>query len=122
MSARSWLRATVAAICIVCAAGCGGGGGSDAVTVFAAASLKSTFTDLGAQMEKDNPGTQVAFNFAGSSDLVTQLTQGGLDEELAGRMVARFPKEDVAARAWEAHVRRPVGRGRARRRRPAVDR
>ena len=46
------------------------------VTVFAAASLKSTFTDLGTQFEKDNPGTKVAFNFAGSSDLVAQLTQG----------------------------------------------
>ncbi|WP_137147721.1 molybdate ABC transporter substrate-binding protein [Mycolicibacterium sp. CR10] len=46
------------------------------VTAFAAASLKSTFTDLGAQFEKDNPGTKVTFNFAGSSDLVAQLTQG----------------------------------------------
>src|SRR4029079_18698654 len=45
------------------------------ITVFAAASLKATFTELGAQMEKDNPGTKVTFNFAGSSDLVTQLTQ-----------------------------------------------
>ncbi|NVN52254.1 molybdate ABC transporter substrate-binding protein [Mycolicibacterium hippocampi] len=46
------------------------------VTVFAAASLKSTFTELGARFEKDHPGTTVTFNFAGSSDLVTQLTQG----------------------------------------------
>lgn len=46
------------------------------VTVFAAASLKSTFTELGKQFEKDNSGTHVAFSFAGSSDLVTQLTQG----------------------------------------------
>lgn len=46
------------------------------ITVFAAASLKSTFTELGARFEKDNPGTTVAFNFAGSSDLVAQLTQG----------------------------------------------
>lgn len=46
------------------------------VTVFAAASLKSTFTELGTQFEKDNPGTKVTFNFAGSSDLVAQLTQG----------------------------------------------
>ena len=44
--------------------------------MFAAASLKSTFTELGTQFEKDNPGTKVTFNFAGSSDLVTQLTQG----------------------------------------------
>jgi molybdate transport system substrate-binding protein len=46
------------------------------ITVFAAASLKATFTELGARYERDNPGATVAFNFAGSSDLVTQLTQG----------------------------------------------
>jgi len=46
------------------------------VTVFAAASLKSTFTELGAEFEKAHPGTTVTFNFAGSSDLVAQLTQG----------------------------------------------
>jgi molybdate transport system substrate-binding protein len=31
---------------------------------------------LGKQFEKDNPGAGVTFSFAGSSDLVTQLTQG----------------------------------------------
>nr|WP_296770550.1 molybdate ABC transporter substrate-binding protein [Rhodococcus sp. (in: high G+C Gram-positive bacteria)] len=46
------------------------------ITVFAAASLKSTFTELGATFEAEHPGTNVEFNFAGSSDLVTQLTQG----------------------------------------------
>ncbi|MFB1299225.1 molybdate ABC transporter substrate-binding protein [Mycobacterium sp. pW049] len=46
------------------------------LTVFAAASLKSTFTELGARFEDDNPGTTVTFNFAGSSDLVAQLSQG----------------------------------------------
>ena len=44
--------------------------------VFAAASLKQTFTDIGEQFKTDHPGTDVEFNFAGSSDLVTQLTQG----------------------------------------------
>jgi molybdate transport system substrate-binding protein len=44
--------------------------------VFAAASLKSTFTAIGDQFERDNPGSSVEFSFAGSSDLVTQLTQG----------------------------------------------
>lgn len=46
------------------------------ITVFAAASLKSTFTELGNQFQEDNAGTRVTFSFAGSSDLVTQLTQG----------------------------------------------
>jgi molybdate transport system substrate-binding protein len=47
-----------------------------AIVVFAAASLKSTFTAIGEQFETDNPGATVEFSFAGSSDLVTQLTQG----------------------------------------------
>ncbi|HVQ52849.1 MAG TPA: molybdate ABC transporter substrate-binding protein [Mycobacterium sp.] len=46
------------------------------VIVFAAASLKKTFTDIGEQFKTDNPGASVEFSFAGSSDLVTQLTQG----------------------------------------------
>jgi len=46
------------------------------ITVFAAASLKSTFTELGERFKTDNPGTNVTFSFAGSSDLVTQLTGG----------------------------------------------
>lgn len=46
------------------------------ITVFAAASLKKTFTELGSRFETDHPGTTVTFNFAGSSDLVAQLSQG----------------------------------------------
>jgi molybdate transport system substrate-binding protein len=46
------------------------------IVVFAAASLKKSFTDIGEQFKTDNPGASVEFSFAGSSDLVTQLTQG----------------------------------------------
>src|SRR4051812_15724462 len=46
------------------------------LTVFAAASLRQTFTTLGQQFEQANPGSKVTFDFAGSSDLVTQLTNG----------------------------------------------
>ncbi|OZD09444.1 molybdate ABC transporter substrate-binding protein [Rhodococcus sp. 06-235-1A] len=46
------------------------------ITVFAAASLKTTFTDLGARFEAEHPGTSVEFSFAGSSDLVAQLISG----------------------------------------------
>ncbi|SDL99432.1 molybdate transport system substrate-binding protein [Arthrobacter sp. ov407] len=49
---------------------------SGAITVFAAASLKSTFTQLAGDFEAKNPGTKITLNFAGSSDLVTQITQG----------------------------------------------
>lgn len=46
------------------------------LVVFAAASLKKSFTEIGEQFKTDNPGSSIEFNFAGSSDLVTQLTQG----------------------------------------------
>lgn len=49
---------------------------SGTLTVFAAASLKKTFTELGKQFETAHPGVKVTFSFAGSSDLVTQLQQG----------------------------------------------
>lgn len=46
------------------------------LTVFAAASLKTTFTEIGQDFEAAHPGTTVTFSFAGSSDLVTQLQSG----------------------------------------------
>ncbi len=54
----------------------GAGQLSGTVTVFAAASLKATFTQLAGEFEAKNPGTKVTLSFAGSSDLVTQITQG----------------------------------------------
>ncbi|AKS35269.1 molybdate ABC transporter substrate-binding protein [Mycolicibacterium goodii] len=71
------IRAASALLGLLLLAGCSSPPENDArLTVFAAASLKSTFTELGKQFEQANPGTTVDFNFAGSSDLVTQLTQG----------------------------------------------
>jgi molybdate transport system substrate-binding protein len=46
------------------------------LTVFAAASLRETFTALGQAFEDSRPGVDVAFSFAGSSDLVTQMLDG----------------------------------------------
>ena len=46
------------------------------ITVFAAASLSGAFTGLARDFESRHPGTTVALNFAGSSDLATQLTEG----------------------------------------------
>lgn len=63
-----------------------------AITVFAAASLKSTFTTLGTQFEKSNPGTHVTFSFAGSSDLVTQLTGGAPADVFASADTANMTK------------------------------
>ncbi|MEV4049311.1 molybdate ABC transporter substrate-binding protein [Streptomyces sp. NPDC049744] len=49
---------------------------SGQVTVFAAASLKESFTTLGETFEKQHPGTEVAFNFAGSDTLAASITGG----------------------------------------------
>ncbi|MFW3170420.1 molybdate ABC transporter substrate-binding protein [Geodermatophilus sp. CPCC 206100] len=46
------------------------------VTVFAAASLTDVFTSLGEELADRQPGLEVRFNFAGSSALATQITQG----------------------------------------------
>ncbi|MFI0964201.1 molybdate ABC transporter substrate-binding protein [Streptomyces sp. NPDC021080] len=49
---------------------------SGTVTVFAAASLKESFTALGRQFEKAHPGTKVTFSFGGSDSLAASITGG----------------------------------------------
>ncbi|MFE7588099.1 molybdate ABC transporter substrate-binding protein [Kitasatospora sp. NPDC057512] len=49
---------------------------SGTITVFAAASLKETFTELGKKFEAANPGAKVTFNFGGSSSLATSINSG----------------------------------------------
>lgn len=51
-------------------------GSPNTLTVFAAASLTDAFKTIGQQFQTANPGTTVQFNFAGSQDLVTQLSNG----------------------------------------------
>jgi molybdate transport system substrate-binding protein len=79
---RRW-RASVAAAVVGASlvVGCGGGRDADepgqgVVTVFAAASLAASFTEIGAAFEADRPGTSVRLSFAASSDLVTQIAEG----------------------------------------------
>ncbi|MER5636838.1 molybdate ABC transporter substrate-binding protein [Kitasatospora sp. NPDC002227] len=49
---------------------------SGTVTVFAAASLKESFTALGKKFEAANPGVKVTFNFGGSSALAQSINSG----------------------------------------------
>jgi molybdate transport system substrate-binding protein len=57
--------------------GCGGSSASSGtVTVFAAASLTESFTQIGKDFEAANSGVTVKFNFAGSSALAQQIGQG----------------------------------------------
>lgn len=58
-------------------AGSAAGAGLDGtVTVFAAASLKESFTELGERFEKEHPGTGVTFNFGGSDTLAAGIGNG----------------------------------------------
>lgn len=82
--------AAVAATALL--SGCGSTGGATSITVFAAASLRPTFTELAERFEQDNPGTAVALNFAGSSDLATQLTEGAGADVFASANAAQMGK------------------------------
>jgi molybdate transport system substrate-binding protein len=53
-----------------------GGTVSGSITVFAAASLKESFTAIRTAFEAANPGTTVTFSFGASSTLATQITAG----------------------------------------------
>jgi molybdate transport system substrate-binding protein len=108
-----WMRAALAGLTVftlVGAAACGGRptGGTPSgsastvtgsVTVFAAASLTGSFTTIGHQFEKANPGATVTFNFAGSSALATQINQGA--------------PADVFASAAPANMKTVTGAGNA---------
>jgi molybdate transport system substrate-binding protein len=91
--------AVTGVLSLILLTGCGSGSDSSSggeIMVFAAASLKGAFTEIGAQFKADNPGTSVEFSFAGSSDLVTQLTQGARADVFAS---ADIKNMDKAARA-----------------------
>ncbi|MGR6966552.1 molybdate ABC transporter substrate-binding protein [Geodermatophilus sp. URMC 61] len=74
------------------------------LTVFAAASLTDVFTDLGEQFEGDHPGLDVQFNFAGSSALATQVTQGAPADVLASANEAQMAVVTDAGLAADPQV------------------
>ncbi len=67
-----------------------------AIVVFAAASLKPTFTQLTGKFQTDNPGATIDFDFAGSSDLASRLTQGAAADVFASADSAQM---DIVAKA-----------------------
>jgi molybdate transport system substrate-binding protein len=69
---------------------------SGAIVVFAAASLKAAFTQIGQQFKTENPGSSVDFEYAGSSELATQLTQGATADVFASADTAQM---DTVAKA-----------------------
>lgn len=79
--ARRVPRARLAALALlaVVPAACGTPGGrepDDAITVFAASSLTVAFTEVGEEFTRAHPEYGVTFNFAGSTELATQISEG----------------------------------------------
>lgn len=82
-----WMGAVVGAMAVViAAAGCSSDDNSSSKTtlnVYAAASLKQTFTAIEGAYEQQHPDVDVVLNFAGSSALVNQIKQGANADVIA---------------------------------------
>jgi molybdate transport system substrate-binding protein len=60
------------------------------LNVFSASSLTEGFEEIAAAFESQNPGVDITFNFAGSSTLATQITQGAPGDVFASADVAQM--------------------------------
>jgi molybdate transport system substrate-binding protein len=69
------------------------------ITVFAAASLMGTFTQLGKQFQTAHPGDTVKFSFGPSSGLATQITSGAPADVFASAAPANM---DSVVKAGDA--------------------
>lgn len=93
MRTRNATTTAIAAIGVLALAACSqspAAGGSaptttqnQTITVYAAASLTKTFTQLGKDYEQQHPGSTVRLTFGGSADLLTQLQNGAPGDVLA---------------------------------------
>lgn len=89
---RALLSAVVALALVGCGSGVSGGGRQRSLTIFAAASLTTTFNAIGAEFARQNDGVSVEFNFGGSADLVAQLQQGAPADVFASADQATMEK------------------------------
>ncbi|BFV56152.1 molybdate ABC transporter substrate-binding protein [Kitasatospora sp. CMC57] len=85
----------------------GAAGPSGTVNVFAAASLKESFTELGRKFEAVYPGVTVKFNFGGSSALAQSIVSGAPADVFAAASPATMKTvtDAKAATAPEVFVR-----------------
>ncbi|HVV34994.1 MAG TPA: molybdate ABC transporter substrate-binding protein [Acidimicrobiales bacterium] len=82
------------------------------VTVFAATSLTGAFRDIGAAFEAANPGTKVTFNFAASSALAQQISDGATPDVFASADTKSLRTGSVFARNRLVIVTKPGNPGR----------
>ncbi|GLY69157.1 molybdate ABC transporter substrate-binding protein [Amycolatopsis taiwanensis] len=91
------MKKVLAALAVVAlvGTGCGSAGGSadsKSLTVFAAASLTESFNALKTEFEAQHPGVAVTYNFAGSSSLVQQMSNGAKADVFASADQANMDK------------------------------
>ncbi|MEO6509677.1 MAG: molybdate ABC transporter substrate-binding protein [Nocardioides sp.] len=99
MNRRLALLAVTALLVAGTATACGddassgaSGDGGTTVTVYAAASLTTTFQQIGEEFEKQHDGVKVEFSFGGSSDLVAQIQEGAPADVFASADTANMDK------------------------------
>lgn len=85
---RGLLRAMTTVVMLSLTACSAGPGSDDTLNVYAAASLQAPFRQIASEFEAEHPGVAVQLNFAGSSDLATQI--------VAGAPAAVFASADTA--------------------------
>jgi molybdate transport system substrate-binding protein len=89
---RRWVTTTAAVLAVAGTAACGSDGGGTTLTVYAAASLTSSFEKLAESFEESHAGVEVELNFAGSSDLVAQIRNGAPADVFASADDANMDK------------------------------
>lgn len=73
---RTWTLMLALALSLFLTA-CGGSKNKDVeLTVFAAASMQETLTEIGGNYQKEHPGVTLVFNFDSSGTLKTQIEEG----------------------------------------------
>lgn len=99
MIRRTLTTTTVAALALALAAcgsdsgeGSGGEGGTTTLHVAAAASLTEAFEEIATDFEAEHEGVEVEYQFAGSSDLATQIAGGAQIDVFASADEANMDK------------------------------
>lgn len=78
MKRLSAIALCFAMLCVLCGCGKDGGESGQTLTVFAAASMQETLTQIGADFEAEHAGVEVVFNFDSSGTLQTQIESGAV--------------------------------------------
>jgi molybdate transport system substrate-binding protein len=77
------MRRLLLCFVLLAASACSKGTPNRTITVFAASSLKTAFTEEGKSFEESHPGVHLRFSFAGSQALIAQIEQGAPADVLA---------------------------------------